>query len=91
MDCDRGHFLLTHLLVENMKKTSRNSDVEGRIVLVSSEAHNVTYQEGICLNKINDESGYNSYLAYGQSKLVNILHANELSRHFKALLVLFES
>ncbi|MED6191450.1 Short-chain dehydrogenase TIC 32, chloroplastic [Stylosanthes scabra] len=48
-----GHFLLTNLLLETMKKT------------------------------INDESVYNSYFAYGQSKLANILHAKELTRRFK--------
>ncbi|CAM0949258.1 unnamed protein product [Alopecurus aequalis] len=110
-----GHFLLTHLLLETMKKTARESNVEGRIVNVSSDAHKLTYQEGIRLDKINDETEYvmilqllcfllvftsiqgnSSHLllnlvlcrygafgAYGQSKLANILHANELARRFK--------
>ncbi|CAA6662644.1 unnamed protein product [Spirodela intermedia] len=58
-----GHFLLTDLLLENMKNAAKNSNIEGRIVNLSS--------------------GYNNILAYGQSKLANILHANELSRRFK--------
>ncbi|KAJ6844427.1 short-chain dehydrogenase TIC 32, chloroplastic-like [Iris pallida] len=78
-----GHFLLTHLLLENMKETSRRSNSEGRIVNLSSEGHKVVYPEGIRFDRINDESGYYSYFAYGQSKLANILHANELSRRFK--------
>ncbi|KAM0856624.1 hypothetical protein ACQ4PT_049019 [Festuca glaucescens] len=78
-----GHFLLTHLLLENMKKTSRESNVEGRIVNVSSEGHRVTYKEGIRFDKINDEAEYGTIGAYGQSKLANILHANELARRFK--------
>ena len=78
-----GHFLLTHLLLETMKKTSRESNVEGRIVNVSSEGHRFAYREGIRFAKINDESEYNSIGAYGQSKLANILHANELARRFK--------
>ncbi|KAG8057801.1 hypothetical protein GUJ93_ZPchr0002g24800 [Zizania palustris] len=78
-----GHFLLTHLLLETMKKTSRESNVEGRIVNVSSEGHRFAYREGIRFAKINDESEYNSIGAYGQSKLANILHANELARKFK--------
>ncbi|RZC72649.1 hypothetical protein C5167_048126 [Papaver somniferum] len=61
-----GHFLLTDLLLETMKKTASQSNIEGRIVNVSSEAHK-----------------YNSWGAYGQSKLANILHANELSRRLK--------
>ncbi|XP_073011618.1 short-chain dehydrogenase TIC 32, chloroplastic-like [Typha latifolia] len=78
-----GHFLLTDLLLENMKNTSRESKVEGRIVNVSSEGHKFAYKEGVRFDKINEQSGYNSIGAYGQSKLSNILHANELSRRFK--------
>ncbi|MED6114781.1 Short-chain dehydrogenase TIC 32, chloroplastic, variant 2 [Stylosanthes scabra] len=78
-----GHFLLTNLLLETMKKTVRECKREGRIVILSSEAHRFPYQEGIRFDKINDESVYNSYYAYGQSKLANILHAKELARRFK--------
>ncbi|KAB5564515.1 hypothetical protein DKX38_004569 [Salix brachista] len=78
-----GHFLLTDLVLDTMKKTARESDREGRIVILSSEAHRFTYSEGIRFDKINDESGYNSIWAYGQSKLANVLHANELTRRLK--------
>ncbi|KAM7494272.1 hypothetical protein LguiB_028881 [Lonicera macranthoides] len=78
-----GHFLLTNLLLETMKKTARESLKEGRIVNVSSEGHRFAYS-GIHFDKINDESSYNSIYAYGQSKLANILHANELARRLKA-------
>ncbi|XP_047080511.1 short-chain dehydrogenase TIC 32, chloroplastic-like [Lolium rigidum] len=78
-----GHFLLTNLLLETMKKTSRESNVEGRIINVSSEVHRFTYKEGIRFDKINDEAEYSTFGAYGQSKLANILHANELARRFK--------
>ncbi|XP_020974823.1 short-chain dehydrogenase TIC 32, chloroplastic isoform X7 [Arachis ipaensis] len=78
-----GHFLLTNLLLQTMKKTVRECKREGRIVILSSEAHRLPYQEGIRFDKINDESVYNSYYAYGQSKLANILHAKELTRRFK--------
>ncbi|KAI7756753.1 hypothetical protein M8C21_028735, partial [Ambrosia artemisiifolia] len=47
------------------------------------EAHRITYPEGICFDKINDEKQYSKYQAYGQSKLANILHANELTRQLK--------
>lgn len=79
-----GHFLLSHLLLENMKDTSRKSKIEGRIVNVSSEGHRLAYNEGVRFDKINDQSEYNSIYAYGQSKLANILHANELCRCFQA-------
>ncbi|VAI00523.1 unnamed protein product [Triticum turgidum subsp. durum] len=111
-----GHFLLTHLLLETMKKTSHESNVEGRIVNVSSEGHRFAYKEGIRFAKLNDEEEYvisvqslcfppaifalfqdkrvtgcfnialcrySTIAAYGQSKLANILHANELARRFK--------
>ncbi|KVH95421.1 NAD(P)-binding domain-containing protein [Cynara cardunculus var. scolymus] len=61
--------------------TSRESKKEGRIVIVSSEGHRITYKGGINFDKINDESS--SIYAYGQSKLANVLHANELTRRFK--------
>ncbi|CAN0907672.1 Short-chain dehydrogenase TIC 32, chloroplastic [Linum grandiflorum] len=78
-----GHFLLTHLLLDTMKKTARESNQEGRIVNVSSEGHRFAYTEGIRFDKINDEAEYNCYRAYGQSKVANILHAKELARRLK--------
>ncbi|MBA0850772.1 hypothetical protein Goshw_006556, partial [Gossypium schwendimanii] len=66
-----------------MKKTARESNIEGRIVNVSSIGHRFTYSGGIRFDKINDESGYSSWYAYGQSKLATILHAKELSRRLK--------
>ncbi|KAJ0696622.1 putative very-long-chain 3-oxoacyl-CoA reductase [Helianthus annuus] len=77
-----GHFLLTNLLLETMKTTSREHKKEGRIVNVSSIGHYMA-NKGIYFDKINDESSYNPLYTYGQSKLANILHANELTRQFK--------
>ncbi|KAL5727385.1 NADP-retinol dehydrogenase [Ranunculus cassubicifolius] len=78
-----GHFLLTNLLLETMKNTAQQHKVEGRIVNVSSEAHRHPYTGGIRFDKINDKEGYSSIFAYGQSKLANILQANELTRRLK--------
>ncbi|PIA60522.1 hypothetical protein AQUCO_00300190v1 [Aquilegia coerulea] len=78
-----GPFLLTNLLLETMKRTAQQSDVEGRIVNVSSNGHQFSYREGIRFDKINDKSGYNGLTAYQQSKLANVLHANELARRLK--------
>ncbi|CAA7037440.1 unnamed protein product [Microthlaspi erraticum] len=78
-----GHFLLTKLLLDTMKNTSRESKREGRIVNVSSSGQRYTYPEGVRFDKINDESSYINYRAYGQSKLCNILHANELAKQLK--------
>ncbi|KAK7270870.1 hypothetical protein RJT34_26362 [Clitoria ternatea] len=78
-----GHFLLTHLLLDTMKRTAQESKKEGRIVNVSSIGYTFAYAEGIRFDKINDESSYNAWRAYGQSKLANLLHANELARQLK--------
>lgn len=51
-----GHFLLTNLLLENMKRTAIDNKKEVRIVNVSSEAHRATYPEGILFDGINDQS-----------------------------------
>ncbi|RZC72643.1 hypothetical protein C5167_048122 [Papaver somniferum] len=58
-------------------------NIEGRIINVSSDLHKHSYEEGIRFDKLNDESGYNILRAYPQSKLANILHANELARRLK--------
>ena len=52
-----GHFLLTNLLLDNMKKTAKETGVEGWIVNIFSVAHFLMYDEGIRFNTINDESG----------------------------------
>ncbi|XP_021750742.1 short-chain dehydrogenase TIC 32, chloroplastic-like [Chenopodium quinoa] len=79
-----GHFLFTNLLLDKMKQTAKATGIEGRIVNLSSIAHLHTYPGGIRFDKINDEDGYSDKRAYGQSKLANVLHANELSRRLKA-------
>ncbi|CAL0326831.1 unnamed protein product [Lupinus luteus] len=78
-----GHFLLTSLLLDKMKQTAKATGIEGRIINLSSIAHNLTYRKGIRFDKINDRKGYTSKRAYGQSKLASILHTNELSRRLQ--------
>ncbi|KAL0341040.1 UNVERIFIED_CONTAM: Short-chain dehydrogenase, chloroplastic [Sesamum radiatum] len=78
-----GHFLLANLLLDTMKKTARQTKREGRIVNVSSEAHRVSYEEGIRFDRLNNREQYKRWGAYGQSKLANVLHANELARRLK--------
>ncbi|OIT31303.1 PREDICTED: short-chain dehydrogenase TIC 32, chloroplastic-like [Nicotiana attenuata] len=78
-----GHFYLTNLLLDKMKETTKATGIEGRIVNLSSVAHICPYWEGIQFHNINDKNSYQDKLAYGQSKLANILHANELSRRLQ--------
>lgn len=67
-----GHFLLTNLLLDLLKKSSPS-----RIIVLSSLAHIAGY-----INKkdLNSEKSYNRILAYGQSKLANILFTRYLSK-----------
>ncbi|KAH0454440.1 hypothetical protein IEQ34_016364 [Dendrobium chrysotoxum] len=77
------HFYLTNLLLENIKRTAKETGIEGRIVNLSSIAHLHTYEGGILFDQIDNKARYNDRKAYGQSKLANILHARELSRRLK--------
>lgn len=66
-----GHFLLTNLLLDLLKKSSPS-----RIVVLSSLAHIAGY---IKKDDLNSEKSYNRILAYGQSKLANILFTRHLA------------
>lgn len=69
-----GHFLLNGLLFELVKKA------KGRIVTVSSIAHK--FGE-LYLDDLMMKDNYTPSLAYGQSKLANIMYAFELDRRLK--------
>ncbi|KAM9419578.1 retinol dehydrogenase 11-like isoform 2-T2 [Salvelinus alpinus] len=71
-----GHFLLTNLLLDMLKASTPS-----RVVIVSSIAH----QGGkIHYDDLNfDKKGYNSVIAYKQSKLANLLFSRELARRTK--------
>lgn len=69
-----GHFKLTSLLYEHLKKAS------GRVVCVSSIAHR---QGRIDFDDLQSEKSYEATRAYCQSKLANILFALELDRRCK--------
>lgn len=70
-----GHFLLTNLLLDNVKAAE-----QGRIVVVSSIMH---WLGRIDFSSFLGEKRYNPLLAYGQSKLANVLFAQELSRRLE--------
>lgn len=67
-----GHFLLTGLLFELLKRTPNS-----RVVTVSSFAH---YGGRINFENLNGEKSYQKWRAYSQSKLSNVLFAYELQR-----------
>ncbi len=70
-----GHFLLVTGLLEQLTET-------GRVVMLSSAAHERAPREGIQFDNLDGAKGYGSIAAYGQSKLANLLFAKELSRRF---------
>eukprot|EP00058_Branchiostoma_floridae_P023357 XP_002608847.1 hypothetical protein BRAFLDRAFT_89716 [Branchiostoma floridae] len=70
-----GHFLLTNLLLDLLKKSAPS-----RVVNVSSEACN---HGRINFEDINAEKSYDAFPAYAQSKLANVLFTRELSRRLE--------
>jgi NAD(P)-dependent dehydrogenase (short-subunit alcohol dehydrogenase family) len=69
-----GHFALTGLLMDLLIGTANS-----RVVTVSSSAHHIGW---IRLDDLHGEHRYRKWLAYGQSKLANLLFAFELQRKF---------
>ncbi|MGW8225783.1 MAG: oxidoreductase [Anaerolineales bacterium] len=67
-----GHFALTAQLFDLLKRTPNS-----RVVTVSSYAH---YFGRIAFNDLNGDGFYQKWLAYGQSKLANVLFGYELQR-----------
>ena len=65
-----GHFALTGLLLGTTNL---------RVVTVSSSAHHIGW---IRFDDLQGERSYRKWLAYGQSKLANLLFAFELQRKF---------
>ncbi len=68
-----GHFALTALLFDLIKKTPNS-----RIVNVSSSAHKMAKID--FQNYLFENGGYGKFKAYGRSKLSNLLFTYELSR-----------
>ncbi len=67
-----GHFALTGLLLDLLLGTRG-----ARVVTVSSDAHHIGWMR---FDDLQRERGYRKWLAYGQSKLANLLFAFELQR-----------
>ncbi|XP_035686781.1 retinol dehydrogenase 13-like [Branchiostoma floridae] len=74
-----GHFLLTNLLLDLLKKSAPS-----RVVTVSSLGH--TFTSGIDFDDINYEKDYSSRESYRRSKLANVLFSRELARRLEGKL-----
>jgi NAD(P)-dependent dehydrogenase (short-subunit alcohol dehydrogenase family) len=67
-----GHFILINGLLDALRD-------DGRVVVLSSSAHNNAYPEGIRFDDLDAKGGYTAWGAYGQSKLANLLFAKQLA------------
>ena len=74
-----GHFLLTNLLLEDLKRSA-----PARVITVSSELHNPAYARGPApdfdYDNLKGEKYYNPQVFYRTSKLANMWFAYELQR-----------
>lgn len=72
-----GHFLLTNLLLDHIKKSPK-----GRIVVVSSMAQKYcTIDKKSLMDNYKDN--YKPWTIYAETKFGNVLFANELARKLK--------
>lgn len=87
-----GHAYLVQLL-ESRLKQSASKELPATIVVVSSAEHYNSYPEGVrlSLSALNDPSTYDTNLAYGQSKLANVLYAQELAERLRPFGILVNS
>ena len=65
-----GHFYLTNLLIEYLKKVECS-----RIINLSSMGHAMTKKGDRIYDDVIYEKNYMDWIAYGHSKLANVLHA----------------
>ncbi len=71
-----GHFILVTSLLDTLAEN-------GRVVMVSSDAHNGAPKEGIQFDNLSGERGYGAWASYGQSKLANLLFASHLAKRLE--------
>ena len=71
-----GHFILVTSLLDTLAE-------KGRVVMVSSDAHNGAPKEGIQFDNLSGEREYGAWANYGQSKLANLLFANHLAKRLE--------
>ena len=70
-----GHFLLTNLLLDNLKRSS-----DGRVINVSDVLFHIG---SIDFNDLSLKRGYNVFLAFARSKLAQVLFNRELAHRLQ--------
>ncbi len=71
-----GHFILVTGLLDRLAP-------EGRVVMLSSDAHKFPVSGGVNFDNLDGSNGYGGAKFYGQSKLANLLFARELATRLK--------
>jgi WW domain-containing oxidoreductase len=71
-----GHFMLVTGLLDSLKP-------DGRVVMLSSSAHQMAPVGGIDFDNLDGKKGYKPWAFYGQSKMANLLFAKELAQRFQ--------
>jgi len=82
-----GHFILTDVLLDLLKSTSRQEGADVRIVNVTSAVYkdqNVPKFDRAVFTQRYGTGTLNNIKSYGLSKLANILHINELQRRLSS-------
>jgi NAD(P)-dependent dehydrogenase (short-subunit alcohol dehydrogenase family) len=81
-----SHFLLTNLLLDRLVASTSPMD-PGRVISLSSTAHQIPSPllSGDVGQLQFDQNNYSPWVAYGQSKLCNVLFAYELDRRCRDL------
>jgi WW domain-containing oxidoreductase len=72
-----GHFLLVTGLMDRLTPA-------GRVVMLSSAAHQAAPSVGVEFDNLSGERGYSPWRAYGQSKLANLLFARSLAQRLSS-------
>lgn len=76
-----GPFLLTHLLIDLMKKTAANNPC--RIVVVASKTHTMSFMDVFNEYHLNPVGYFPPTTLYGNSKFANLLFTFELARRLR--------
>ena len=78
------HMFINHIshlmLITNLLPLLEN---DGRVVVVSSAAHSYVRGKGVSFFDLGWDQEYKPWIAYGKSKLANILFVKELSKRLK--------
>ncbi len=78
-----GPFLLTKLLLPLLQAAAGRGEA-ARVVNVTSGANTMAPSHGISLHDLGAEVDYDPLARHGESKLANILHADEITRRYGA-------